>query len=140
MKRKKLKNKPVPVAVVNDVVNVSVKDRPFLITLFESREIAANGEALGPLGGLDLTGYSEYRLTLHFAGAPGAPFEIRELFGPAGEVDQVSFAVDSGHIGPQGVLNYRARFDVFSPRNLFIQVSNRGTAPMQVNGTLYAVR
>lgn len=140
MKHKKSKGKTVPVKVVNDVLKVGVMDKPFLLTLFEAREIGANGYALGPLGGLDLTGYTEYRLILHFAGAPGTPFEIRELFGPAGEVDQVAFEVGSGEIGPQGVLNYRARFDIFGPRNFFIQVLNRGAEALQVNGTLYAVR
>ena len=95
---------------------------------------------MGPLGGLNLTGYAEYRLTLHFAGAPGTPFEIHELFGPAGTVDQVAFEVGNGQIGPQGTLNYRARFDIFGPRNFFIQILNRGDEPLQVDGTLYAVR
>jgi hypothetical protein len=140
MKLKKSKDKTVPVRVINEALNVVVIDKPFLLTLFDGREIAPNGSAMGPLGGLDLTGYTEYRLTLHFAGQPGTPFEIRELFGPAGAVDQVAFEVGNGQIGAMGVLNYRARFEIFGPRNFFIQVANRGQEAIQVNGTLYAVR
>lgn len=140
MKSKKSKSKPVPVQVVNDTLTVAVRDRPYLITLFESREVPPGGSALGPLGGVDLTGYSEYRLTLHIVGEPGSPFSVQELFGPAGGVDQVRFDVGNGHVGPKGVLNYRARFDIFGPKNLFIQIANEGEQPFQVNGTLYAVR
>lgn len=140
MKLKKSKDKTVPVRVVNETLSVGVIDKPFLLTLFDAREVTPNGSAMGPLGGLDLTGYTEYRLTLHLAGQPGTPFEIRELFGPAGAVDQVAFDVGNGQIGGMGVLNYRARFDIFGPRNFFIQVTNRGQEAIQVNGTLYAVR
>jgi hypothetical protein len=140
MKLKKSKNKSVPVKVTNDTLNVGVIAKPCLVTLFEAREVAAGGNAMGPLGGLDLTGYSEYRLTLHIVGETGTPFSINEIFGPAGTIDQISFAVGGGQIGPRGTLNYRARFDIFGPRNLFIQVRNDGETPFQVNGTLYAVQ
>ena len=95
---------------------------------------------MGPLGGLNLTGYSEYRLTLHFVGQEGTPFSIQELFGPAGSVDQVTFEIGGGQIGSKGILNYRATFEIFGPKNLFIQISNHSDAPFQVDGTLYAVR
>lgn len=140
MKRNKSKDKAIPVKVVNDSLNVGVTEKPFLVTLFEAKEVSPHGSALGPLGGLDLTGYSEYRLTLHFVGTEGTAFAIKELFGPAGSVDQVVFDVGHGQIGPKGTLNYRARFDIFGPKNFFIQISNLGVEPFQVDGTLYAVR
>ncbi|MET0064931.1 MAG: hypothetical protein ABW076_01155 [Candidatus Thiodiazotropha sp.] len=143
MKNKKLKskkNKVTQVNVVNDSLNVGVTAKPCLVTLFEEREVSPGSSVIGPLGGLNLTGYGEYRLTLHFAGTAGTKFSIAEICGPAGAVDQVKFEVGSGSIGPQGTLNYRARFDLFSPRNLFIQVHNEGDEPCQVDGTLYAVQ
>lgn len=139
MTKKKSKDKPVSVKVVNQPLDVGVSAKPYLVTLFEAKEVAPNGGALGPLGGLDLTGYSEYRLTLHFVGQPGTAFSIQEMFGPAGAVDQMTFDIGSGQIGPKGVLNYRASFDIFGPKNMFIQISNKGQQPFQVNGTLYAV-
>jgi hypothetical protein len=129
----------VPVTVVNESLDVAVKQQPFLINLFESKEVPPHSSAMGPLGGIDFTGYSEYRLILHFAGAEGTEFSIEELFGPAGGIDQISFEVGAGQIGAKGVLNYRAKFDIFGPKNVFIQVSNKGESPFQVNGTLYAV-
>ena len=140
MKKKKSKDKSVPVKVVNESLTVGVADRTNLITLFDGREIGRHGSALGPLGGVDLTGYTDYRLTLHIVGTPGSPFVIKELFGPAGSVDQLAFEVGSGQIGPQGILNYRSHFEIFGPKNFFIQVSNPGEEPFQVDGTLYAVR
>lgn len=133
------KKKAIKVEVVNDSLSVGVTAKPCLVSLFEAREITPGGSMLGPLGGLDLTGYSEYRLTLHFAGTPGSGFSIEELFGPAGTVDQVRFTVGGGEIGPKGTLNYRARFDIFGPKNLFIQINNDSTEPCLVDGTLYAV-
>lgn len=140
LEKSKKKEKGVKVRVVNEPLNVGVAARPYLVTLFEAREISAQGSMMGPLGGLDLTGYSEYRLTLHLVGKPGTAFSIRELFGPAGSVDQVTFEIGDGQVGPQGILNYRATFEIFGPKNLFIQVSNHGDEPIQVDGTLYAVR
>jgi len=139
VKAKKPQKKSKLVRVVNESLPVAVLDRPYLITLFEAKEVTPGGSAMGPLGGLDMTGYSEYRLTLHFVGEAGTPFSIQELFGPAGATDQVKFDVGNGQIGPRGVLNYRARFDIFGPKNLFIQITNQGEQPFQVNGTLYAV-
>jgi len=143
MSRKKSKHKKdrkVAVRVVNEPLNVAVTAKPCLVTLFEAREVVPGGQIMGPLGGLDLTGYSEYRLTLHLVGEAGTPFTVGELFGPAGTIDQVGFDVGGGQIGPHGTLNYRARFDIFGPRNLFIRISNDGQAPFQVDGTLYAVQ
>jgi len=131
--------KTIPVEVVNKSLDVGVTQKPFLVTVFEAKEIASNSNAMGPLGGLDLTGYSEYRLILHMAGTPGTPFVINELFGPAGGVDQVTFQVGGGEIAASGVLNYRARFDIFGPKNFFIQIKNAGPEPLLVNGTLYAM-
>jgi hypothetical protein len=139
-KEKKAKGKVIPVKVVNESLHVGVTAMPYLVSVFEGKEVSPGGQAIGPLGGLDLTGYSEYRLTLHLAGAPGSPFEITELFGPAGSIDQMGFQVGSGEIGQTGVLNYRACFEIFGPKNLFIQVRNGGHEPMQLNGTLYALR
>ena len=136
----KLLKRTHAVKIVNTPLDVGIAAKPVLMTLFESREIPANGRAMGPLGGLDLTGYGEYRLTLHFVGEKGAPFTIQEIFGPAGSVDQVKFEIGSGQIGPDGVLNYRARFDVYGPKNVFIQITNGGETPFRVDGTLYAVR
>ncbi len=143
MKEKKLKpdkKKATKVKVVNDSLNVGVTAKPCLVTLFEAREVSPGSTLIGPLGGIDLTGYGEYRLTLHLAGTAGTPFSISEVCGPAGSIDQVRFDVGSGVIGPKGTLNYRARFDIFSPRNLFIQIRNEGKEPCQVDGTLYAVQ
>lgn len=140
VKKKTKKGKAVEVRVVNDTLNVGVAAKPYLVTLFEAREVEPQSSAMGPLGGLNLTGYTEYRLTLHFVGAAGTAFAIQEMFGPAGSVDQVTFDVGGGQIGPQGILNYRACFDIFGPRNLFIRVNNQGDEPFQIDGTLYAVR
>lgn len=138
--KKSKKQKPVNVRVVKQPLDVAVAAKPFLVSVFEAREVAPGGRVMGPLGGLDLTGYSEYRLSMHIAGIAGTPFSIRELFGPAGTVDQLTFDVGGGQIGPRGVLNYRASFDIFGPKNLFIQISNDGTEPLQIDGSLYAVR
>lgn len=138
-KLKKPKGKDIHVKVTNECLNVTVADKPYLLTLFKDKEVLPNSSTLGPLGGIDLTGYSEYRLTLHIVGQQETPFSIQELFGPAGEIDQVIFDIGSGQIGPKGILNYRAKFDIYGPRNFFIQITNNGTAPFQVNGTLYAV-
>ena len=140
LKKSKKKDKGIKVRVVNEPLNVGVAAKPYLVTLFEAKEVGPRGSAMGPLGGLNLTGYSEYRLTLHLVGKESTPFSIQELFGPAGSVDQVTFEIGGGQIGPQGILNYRATFDIFGPRNLFIQISNHGDEPFQVDGTLYAVR
>ncbi len=68
MKLKKFLNKTHSVKIVNEPLDVGLIAKPYLITVFETREVAPHSSALGPLGGLDLTGYSEYRPTLHFVG------------------------------------------------------------------------
>ena len=140
MKLRKILNKTHSVRIVNKQLDVGVTAKPFLVTVFEGKEVAPGSTTMGPIGGLDLTGYGEYRLTLHFVGEQGTPFSIQELFGPAGAVDQVRFEIGNGSIGSAGILNYRAIFEIFGPRNLFIQIRNDGAAPFQVDGTLYAVR
>lgn len=140
VKLKKLLKKTHAVRIVNDQLDVGMVAKPVLLTVFDAREVEPRSRAMGPLGGIDLTGYSEYRLTLHIVGEKGTPFSIQELFGPAGSVDQVKFEIGSGQIGPEGVLNYRARFDIFGPKNMFIQITNGGTEAFSVDGSLYAVR
>ena len=140
MKLKELLQATPSVRIVNQPLDVGMVAKPVLLTVFEAREIEPRSRALGPLGGVNLTGYGEYRLTLHFVGDRGTPFSIQELFGPAGSVDQVKFEIGSGQIGPEGVLNYRARFDIYGPLNMFIQITNNGDAPFRVDGSLYAVR
>mgnify|MGYP001590333462 CR=1 FL=1 len=139
MKLKKLLRMTHNVRIVNDPLDVGVTAKPNLVTVFEAREIAGGSTGMGPLGGIDLTGYGEYRLVLRLVGAKGTPFSIQELFGPAGSIDQVKFEIGSGQIGPDGVLNYRARFDIFGPKNLFIQITNHGDAPFSIDGSLYAI-
>ena len=140
-KDKKSKSKKAEaVKIVNDSLNVAVTTKPYLVTVFEAKEVSPGSTVQGPLGGLDLTGYGEYRLTLHFAGTEGTAFSIQEAFGPAGTVDQVTFEVGRGQIGPKGIMNYRARFDIFGPKNLFLQVTNHGDEPFMIDGSLYAVR
>ena len=124
---------------MNKPLGVGLVAKPYLITVFETREVTPQTSAPDPLGGPDLIGYGEYRLTLHFVGDGGTPFSIQEIFGPARAIDQVKFEIGGGQIGPEGILNYRATFDIFGPKNLFIQISNGGDTPFQVNGTLYAV-
>ena len=140
LKKSRNDKKGVKVRIVNEPINVNVAAKPFLVTLFDAKEVGPQGSVMGPLGGLDLTGYTEYRLTLHFVGMQGTPFSIQEMFGPAGSVDQITFEIGAGQIAVQGILNYRASFDIFGPKNLFIQISNDGDEPFQVDGTLYAVR
>ena len=140
MKLKKLLTKTHSVRIVNKRLDVDVTAKSFLVAIFDGNEVSPGGSAIGPVGGLDLAGYSEYRLTLHLVGEEGTPFSIQELYGPAGSVDQVRFEVSSGRIGPAGILNYRAIFEIFGPENLFIQIKNDGDRPFQVDGTLYAVR
>jgi hypothetical protein len=108
------------------------------VPIFSNVSIPANGNALGPAGGLDLTGYKDYRLVLRLDGPAGAKFTINELYGPAGAIDQLNVDIAAGTIGTLGNLNYRAKFDVFGPRHFFIRLFNQGSAQIKVNGTLYA--
>jgi len=138
----KVNNLPDPqnVKVVNPCVPVELCDQVKLVTLFDQVDIAANGNATGPTGGLDLSGYTEYRLVLRLDGTAGAPFTINELYGPAGTIAQLNSDIATGTLDTLGSLNYRAKFDVFGPRAFFIRVFNNGSAPLKVSGSLYAVK
>lgn len=114
--------------------------RSLLIVLFKGVTIAPGGNAIGPNGGFDLTGYDNYRLSLRLDGAPDAGFVINELYGPAGAVQQLNVDIASGQLDGLGALNFRGRFEVFGPKAMFIRIFNRSAAPMTVNGSLYAVQ
>jgi len=109
-----------------------------LVTLFTNVSIPANGNATGPAGGLDLSGFNDFRLILRFDGPAGAKFVINELYGPAGGVAQLNVDIASGALDTLGSLNYRGKFDIFGPKSFFIRVFNHGTGPLKVNGSLYA--
>ena len=140
MKTKKSKNKVVSVKITNKSLTAGVISKPCLVTLFEAITVSPNGSTQAPAEGLDLTGYSQYRLTLHLVGGQGSEFSIQEMFGPVGSVDQMAFDIGGGQIGPGGILNYRAGCDIFNPSHLSIRISNNSDQPFQVNGTFYAVR
>jgi hypothetical protein len=112
---------------------------PKLVTLFSAVAIPANGNASGPAGGLDLTGFEDYRLVLRFDGAAGTKFTINELYGPAGNVDQLNVDIATGKLDPLGSLNYRGKFDIYGPKHFFIRVFNNGGSPLKLSGSLYAV-
>ncbi len=128
------------VKVVNDSLDVTVVDTPCVVEVFAAAEAAPGDTVTGPPGGLDLTGYTEYRLTLHLAGDAGTPFVLEEVHGPVGTLDEFCFEVGRGSIGPDGILNYRGRFTLFGPRRLFIRIGNHGDHPLLIDGMLYAVR
>ena len=110
-----------------------------LVTLFDKVEIPAHGNATGPAGGLDLSGFSDFRLVLRLDGKAGATFTINELYGPAGHIDQLNVDITTGTIGSLGNLNYRGKFTVYGPKAFFIRVLNNGEAPLRISGSLYAV-
>jgi hypothetical protein len=107
--------------------------------LFDKVDIPAHGSTTGPAGGLDLSGYSDYRLVLRLDGKAGAEFTINELYGPAGHIDQLNVDIATGKVGSLGNLNYRGKFTVYGPKAFFIRVFNNGEAPLRVSGSLYAV-
>lgn len=121
-------------------VLVQVKKEVLLATLFDQVTIPANGNASGPAGGLDLTGYTDYRIVLRLDGAAGAAFTVNEMYGPAGAIQQLNSDIDSASLDSFGSLNYRHKFDVFGPKAFFIRVFNKSSAPLKVSGTLYAVK
>lgn len=110
-----------------------------LISLFERVIIPPNGNAIGPAGAVDLTGFKEYRLVLRLQGAANAPYKINELYGPAGGIDQLNVDIDDGVLSSFGHTNYRKKFDVYGPKAFKIRVFNLSGDPMTVNGSLYAV-
>jgi hypothetical protein len=111
-----------------------------LASLFANVTIPAHGNAIGPAGGLDLTGYREYRLVLRCDGAAGTPFVINEMYGPAGSIGQLNTDIGSGTVDPSGFRNFRGNFIIYGPTSFFIRVLNNGTAPLRVNGSLYAIK
>ncbi len=111
-----------------------------LVALFDNVSIPANGNASGPAGGLDLSGFKEYRLVLRLQGAAGTKFTINELYGPAGGIDQLNVDTAAGKIDTLGNLNYRGKFDIFGPKFFHIRVFNNGGAAIKVNGSLYALQ
>jgi len=112
---------------------------PKIFTLFKNVNIPASGNAFGPSSGLDLSGYTNFRLVIRFDGPAGTRFTINELYGPAGAIDQLNSDIDTGTIDSLGSLNYRKKFDIFGPKNFSIRVFNNGAGPIKVNGSLYAV-
>ena len=69
-----------------------------LVTLFSNVSIPGSGNAIGPAGGLDLTGFKDFRLVLLFDGPAGTKFVINELYGPAGAIAQLNVDIASGAI------------------------------------------
>lgn len=110
------------------------------VPVFQGAQVAAGGNAIGPAGGLDLSGYRDYRLVLRIDGPPNAPFKVNELYGPAGNVQQLNIDIGDGATDQFGTSNYRKVFDVLGPRAFFVRVFNLGNGPMTVNGSLYAVK
>jgi len=131
---------PQNVKVVNPCLPVELCAQAKLVTLFDQVDIPANGNATGPVGGLDLTGCAQYRLVLRLDGTAGAPFTVNELYGPAGSLAQLNSDIATGTLDSLGSLNYRAKFDVFGPKAFFIRVFNNGSTPLKVSGSLYAVK
>jgi hypothetical protein len=121
------------------ITNIAEDNMSLLVTLFDKVNIAAHGNAIGPAGGLDLSGYSDYRLVLRLDGQADTGFTINELYGPAGEIDQLNIDIATRKVGSLGSLNYRGRFTVYGPTAFFIRVFNNGEAPLRVSGSLYAV-
>lgn len=110
-----------------------------LVMLFDKVDIPAHGNATGPAGRLDLSGYSDYRLVLRLDGQAGAVFTINEFYGPAGHIDQLNVDIATGKIGLLGHLNYRGKFTVYGPQAFFIRIFNNSEAPLRVSGSFYAV-
>ena len=110
------------------------------VPVFQAVQVAAGGNAIGPAGGLDLSGYRDYRLVLRIDGPPNTPFTINELYGPAGNVQQLNIDIGNGSTDQFGGSNYRKVFEVLGPKWFHIRVFNLGTGAMTVNGSLYAVK
>lgn len=132
--------KPAAPTVVKCTVQCKCAPTVLLVPVFEGVQVAAGGNAIGPAGGLDLSGYRDYRLMLRIDGPPNAQFRVNELYGPAGSVQQLNVDIGAGVIDQFGGSNYRKVFDVFGPKSFFVRVINMGTGPMTVNGSIYAVK
>jgi hypothetical protein len=131
---------PQNVKVVNPCLPVELCEQVKLVTLVDQVDIAANENAIGPAGGLDLTGFTRYRLVLRLEGTAGAPFTVKELYGPAGSIEQLNSDIATGTLDSLGSLNYRGKFDVFEPKAFFIRIFNNSSTPLKVSGSLYAVK
>jgi hypothetical protein len=107
-----------------------------LVKLFDKVSIPANGKAFGGEG-IDLTGYTDYRLVLRFDGVSGTAFTINEMYGPAGGIAQLNTDIANGTLNGTS-LNYRRRFEVYGPTSFGIRILNHGTSALTVSGTLYA--
>ena len=140
MKLKKILKHTHAVRVLNEPLDVSLSQTNRQVSVFNSCEIAPFEAAKDSLDGVDLTACSEYRLTLRLSGESGAPFSISELYGPIGDTDQVRFTIASGYISHEGVLDFRGKFDIYGPENLFIEVKNEGGTPIIVDGVVYAIQ
>ena len=132
--------KPAAPTVVKCTVQCKCAPTVLLVPVFEGVQVAAGGNAIGPAGGLDLSGYRDYRLMLRIDGPPNAQFKVNELYGPAGSVQQLNVDIGAGVIDQFGGSNYRKVFDVFGPKFFFVRVFNLGAGPMTVNGSIYAVK
>ena len=132
--------KPAAPTIVKCTVQCKCAPTVLLVPVFEAVQVAAGGNAIGPAGGLDLSGYRDYRLVLRIDGPPNAQFRVNELYGPAGSVQQLNVDIGAGAIDQFGGSNYRKVFDVFGPKYYFVRVINMGTGPMTVNGSIYAVK
>ncbi|WP_290547317.1 hypothetical protein [Aestuariivirga sp.] len=110
------------------------------VAVFSGAQVAAGGNVIGPVGGLDLSGYRDYRLVLRIDGPPNSTFKINELYGPAGSVQQLNIDIGDGTTDQFGGANYRKVFDVLGPKWFFIRVFNESAGVMTVNGSIYAVK
>ena len=110
------------------------------IPIFRAVQVNPGGNAIGPAGGIDLSGYRDYRLVLRIDGPANAPFKINELYGPAGDVQQLNVDIGDGTTNQFGNSNYRRKFEVFGPKGVFLRVFNMSNGAMTVNGSLYAVK
>lgn len=110
------------------------------IPIFRAVQVNPGGNAIGPAGGIDLSGYRDYRLVLRINGPANAPFKINELYGPAGDVQQLNIDIGDGTTDQFGGSNYRKKFEVFGPKGVFLRVFNLSNGAMTVNGSLYAVK
>jgi hypothetical protein len=138
--KKPAPKKPTKPPVVKYTVQCKCTPTVLLVPLFAGVQVAAGANAIGPVGGLDLSGYRDYRLVLRFDGPPNAQFRINELYGPAGNVQQLNVDVDHGTLDQFGGSNYRKVFNVFGPQHFFIRVFNMGAGSMTVSGSIYAVK
>lgn len=140
MKLKKILKHTHAVRVINEPLEVSVSETAPFITAFASCDVAPFATATSSLDGIDLTGCSEYRLTLRLSGESGTPFSISEQYGPIGDTDQIRFTIATSCISQEGILDFRGTFALYAPDSLAIVVKNDGGAPLVVDGVIFAVK